>query len=123
MVNDQLKGKFKDTTKHVTEQLSELIQSYYKLGFLHLTDKSSAIVSTSIVLVLTALLSVFVLFFFGIGLGFWLGEKLNNMFAGFSIVAFVFMVMAMLIYYTRNRFLIPFFRDRIIAKVYEQKHL
>jgi hypothetical protein len=120
MVNDQLKGKFKDTSKHVTEQLSELIQSYYKLGLVHLTDKSSSIVSTSIVLILTTLLLLFVLFFIGIGIGFWLGERLGNMLAGFLIVAAFYFFLALFIYLTRNKFLIPFFQNRIITKVYEQ---
>jgi uncharacterized membrane protein YqjE len=121
MVNEDLKGKFKDSSKHVTEQLTGLVQSYYKLGLVHLTDKSSAIISTSLVLILTALLSLFVLFFAGIGIGFWLGHQLDSMFAGFSIVALVYLLLATTIYLTRNQVLIPFFRNRIITKVYENQ--
>lgn len=120
MVDDQLKGKFKDTSRHLTEHLTELAQSYYKLGILQFTDKSSAIISTSFVLALTGLLLLFFMFFAGIGIGFWLGEKMNNMFAGFAIVAAVFLTAAVTLYATRNRLLIPFLRNKIISKVYDR---
>jgi uncharacterized membrane protein YqjE len=119
MVEQNTNGKLAERSRHVTEIITDLFQSYLKLGVVHLTDKGSGIVSVSIVLLVSASLALFVLFFLGIGIGFWLGQQLNSMLAGFGIVATFFLVLAISLFATRNRILIPFIRNLIIAKVYE----
>lgn len=112
-------GKLAERSRHVSDIISDLYQSYLKLGLVHLTDKGSGIVSISIVLLVSASLALFVLFFVGLGIGFWLGQQLGSMLAGFGIVALFFLLLAVALFTTRNRFLIPLIRNLIITKVYE----
>ena len=119
MVGPNTNGKLAERSRHVSEIISELFQSYLKLGLVHLTDKGSGIISVSIVVLVSATLALFVLFFLGIGIGFWLGQQLNNMLAGFGIVATFFLVLGIFLFGTRNRILIPLIRNLIITKVYE----
>jgi hypothetical protein len=119
MVGQNTNGKLAERSRHVSEIITELFQSYLKLGIIHLTDKGSGIASVSIVVLVSASLALFVLFFLGIGIGFWLGEQLDNMLAGFGIVATFFLALTIFLFATRNRIFIPIIRNLIITKVYE----
>jgi len=112
-------GKIRETTQHLTDHLGELLESYYRLGVLNITDKATGIASFTITLFVVTFLVMFALLFVGFGFGWWLGDQLESRFTGFAIVAGIFMLMVVAIMAFRKRILFPFIRNIIIKKVYE----
>jgi len=118
-MKDIQENGLKEKTFTLTDHITDLFESYYKLGVLNITDKATGIASFTITFAAVSLLSLFTLFFIGFGLAWWLGEKLQNTVAGFFIVAGVFLLIIGLIVALRKQFLFPFIRNMIIRKVYE----
>jgi hypothetical protein len=109
----------KEKTFALTDHITDLFESYYKLGILNLTDRATGIASFTITMLAVFLLFLFTLFFIGFGFAWWLGEKLQNTVAGFFIVAGIFLAIIGLIVAFRKQFLFPFIRNVVIRKVYE----
>lgn len=113
------RGSVKEKTQHLTDHFTELVESYYKLGVLHVTDKATGIASFTITLFVVSLLLMFTLLFLGFGLGWWLGTLFGNMLIGFSLVAGFFVAVIITIMALRKQVLFPLIRNLIIRKVYE----
>jgi hypothetical protein len=112
-------GGIKEKTNALTDHLSDLVESYYKLGVLNITDKATGIASVAITLLVVSFLALFALLFLGFGFGWWLGQQLNNMLAGFSIVAGILIIFITVLMAVRKQVIFPFIRNSIIKKVYE----
>lgn len=112
---DDLKNKAETLTDHV----SDYIELYSRLIVLNATEKATGIASISITSLALAVLSVFALLFASFGVGWWIGEELDNMLSGFSIVAGFYVLMVMLILAFRKK-IIPSIQNTIIRKVYEE---
>jgi hypothetical protein len=109
----------KEKTRQLTDHIGDLAESYYKLGVLNVTDKAAVITSLTLTVLAVTGLAMFVLLFLGAGLGWWLGTKLQNMPAGFSLVAGIFILLIGLLLLLRRQVLLPLIRNAIIRKVYE----
>jgi hypothetical protein len=112
-------GKIRETTQHLTDHLGELLESYYRLGVLNITDKATGIASFTITIFVVTFLVMFAVLFMGFGLGWWLGDQLGSRFAGFAVVAGILILIIITIMAFRKRVLFPFIRNIIIKKVYE----
>jgi hypothetical protein len=110
-----LKHKAEILTDHVTEY----IETYTAYSVLKATDKAATIASGSITSILIGVMTFFILLFGGIGVGYYLGEQLNNMLAGFGIVAGFFTLIVILLLALNKSVLTPYLRNRIIKSVYE----
>jgi hypothetical protein len=64
-------------------------------------------------------LALFFLLFISIGLGWWLGEKLQSMGAGFCIIAAFYAFLSIILLAFRKNYILPLIRNSIIRKVYE----
>jgi|SRR5687768_2984111 hypothetical protein len=117
-VNGRVNG-IKEKTANLTDDIGDLLESYYKLGVLHVTDKATNVASFTVAIFVVSFLAMFALLFVGFGLGYWLGEKLNSMLAGFSIVAGFFIVLIGITLAFKKQLLFPFIRNIIIKNVYE----
>ena len=117
-VNGKVNG-IKEKTAHLTDHIGDLVESYYKLGVLNVTDKATAVASFTVAIFVVSFLAMFALLFIGFGLGWWLGETLNSMLAGFSIVGGIFLVLIGVILAFRKQLLFPLIRNIIIRNVYE----
>lgn len=113
-------SEFKNKTEDLTQHLGDLAETYYKLGVLKIADKVTSAGANALATILVTLLSIFVLFFAGIGLGWWLGELLNNMVAGFLLVAAFFLIVMIVIVLIRKSIVFPLIRNRFIRKAYEK---
>lgn len=109
----------KDKAHDLTQDVSDYLETYYKLKVLQVTDKAAGLASTSLASLLLFLFTFFFLLFLGIGLGWWLGEILQNMMAGFCIVAGFYAVLSILVLMLRKTYILPLIRNTIIRKVYE----
>jgi hypothetical protein len=105
--------------KTLTDDVSELFELYYKLGVVAVTEKASSAVAASISVIIVLFLLMFTLFFGGLGLGWYLGERLNSMLAGYGIITGIFILLIALTLSLRKSYLFPYLRNIIIRKIYE----
>jgi hypothetical protein len=112
---EQLKAK----AEHLTEHVKEYVETYFKLGVIKITDKATGFAAVSIMGILVCFLSLCILFFLGIGVALWLGEVMNNLKAGYFIVAGFYILVTVILIASRESLLFPFVRNFIIRKVYE----
>jgi len=112
---EDLKNKAETLTDHV----GDYVELYYKLVVLNATEKATGMASVSITSVIIGVLLLFVLFFASLGVGWWLGEELNSMIGGFSIVAgFYLLVLTIMMAFRKQ--IIPSIQNTIIKKIYEE---
>ena len=112
----ELKTKVND----LSEDVEAYVEAFYELKVLKLSEKTSLIASQSIAASATILLFILVLAFSGFALAWWIGSVLNNVAAGFIIVAGVYTTLAILIIALRKKFIVPRLRNMIIKKMFDE---
>ena len=112
-------GELKDKAEELTDHVGDYLDTFYKLAALNATGKATSIISAGITNIILILFILFAMLFAFMGIGWWLGEQMNNMLAGFGIVSgfYVFLIALVLIF--RKSFLFPMIRNALIRKVYE----
>lgn len=110
--------EIKETTKDLTDHVTEYVETFYKVAVLNLTQKATDLTSTVIMVVALLTLGTFVLLFGSIALAWWLGNLLESRVAGFLIVAGFYLLLLILIIALRKNFVFPIFRNAIIRKLY-----
>jgi hypothetical protein len=106
--------------KTLTDDIGELLDLYYKLAVITVTEKASNAASVSITVIVILFFMMFTMLFGGLALGWYLGEVLESMLAGYGIIAGIFIVFIALTLLLRKSFLFPYIRNTIIKKIYEQ---
>src|SRR5258705_13816384 len=104
----------------LADHVEEFLETWYKLTLLNLTQKSTNIASAGLTLIVILLAGLFVLLFGGIALSLWLGNLVNNRAAGFLLGAVFFIIVMAVIILLRKKIVFPYFRDRIIRKLYDK---
>jgi len=112
--------EIRDKAKEITDNAKQIAEAGYKYAVLTAIEKGSTVASSAIAAILVLVFSLFVLLFIGIALGWWLGEQMNNMLAGFSIVAGIFAALVVGIMLSQKKVLSPYLRNVLIKKLYEQ---
>lgn len=108
------------TKENLVGAVSDWIETYRSLLGVRIVEHSSMGASVSALGVLTMLVVVFILLFLGLGAAWWIGEKLDNMKAGFFIVGGVYGTVLIVILLMAKKVIIPGIRNLIIKKIYEQ---
>lgn len=97
-----------DTTK-LMESLLERAVEYGKTSFelakLKALDKTTDVISTTIPHTVVLILIASFLLFFNLGLSFWLGEILGNIYFGFFVVAAFYGVSAIVLHFFMHKWL------------------
>jgi apolipoprotein N-acyltransferase len=109
----------KDKAEELTDDIGDYIETYYKLKVLQLTDKAANVASVSLASIMILVLGFFFMLFLGIGLGWWIGERLDNMVAGFCIIAGIYAVLILIVLVLRKNLILPYLRNLFIRKAYE----
>ena len=112
-------GEIKDKAEDLTTHIGDYIDTFYKLSVINLTGKASGIVSAGITSIIVVLFLMFALLFACMGIGWWLGDQLNNMLAGFGIISAFYILLIAVIILFRKTFLFPMIRNILIRKMYE----
>jgi hypothetical protein len=112
-------GDLKDKAEHLTDHVGDYLDTFYKLSIINVTSKASGIVSAGITSIIIVLFLMFALLFACMGLGWWLGERMHNMPAGFGIIAAFYLLLILVVILFRKTFLFPLIRNILIRKVYE----
>lgn len=109
----------KTTAEHLTDDVSEYIETYLKLGVVNATQKATGVATVTLTATLLSVFCLFVLFFAGLGIAIWLGESWGNLKAGYFTVAGFYVLCALVFVALRKKLIFPYVRDQIIKKVYE----
>jgi len=112
-------GEIKEKAEDLTNHIADYLDTFYKLSVINLTGKASGIVSAGITSIIVVLFLMFALLFACMGIGWWLGEQLNNMLAGFGIISAFYILLIAVIILFRKTFLFPMIRNILIRKMYE----
>lgn len=113
------KSDFKTKAENLTTSIGDYLDSYYKLTVLKATQKTTEVVSAALSVIVIFFFGLFVLFFSGIALGVWLGALLNNAVVGYLLVAAVYLLLIVIVVVMRKRIVFPFIRNLMIRKLYE----
>ena len=113
------KETVKDTLGDLGTHGAEYLNTLYRLQILKLTRKATDVTANLAGGIVSAILGLFILFFCGMALGFWLGEVLDSYALGFLIVAGVFGLVAVVFMSMRRKLVFPIWRNKIIRKLYE----
>ena len=120
MENAQMKADdVKTKAQSLTDNLSEYVQLYLKLGAVNATQKATVIATITLTATMLSVFCLFILFFAGFGIAIWLGESWGNMKAGYFTVAGFYILSTLLFVVLRKKMIFPYLRDHIIRKVYE----
>lgn len=109
----------KQKTADLADHFGDYAETFFKVTLLNVTQKGTDIASAAISLVVICTLSLFVLFFAGFGLGWWLGDLVNSRTGGFLLVAGFYLLLIVLILLFRKKIFFAYFRNLIIRKIYE----
>jgi 4-amino-4-deoxy-L-arabinose transferase-like glycosyltransferase len=107
-------------THKIVETGRKMIETYRSLIKVNAVESASLGVSWGVVGILIFILCLFVLLFAGLGSAWWLGERMDNMKAGFFIVGGFFLVTFVFIALAAKSLIIPPLRDLFIKKVYDE---
>ncbi|MBL7856496.1 MAG: phage holin family protein [Cyclobacteriaceae bacterium] len=110
----------KGNSEKWVDSVTELVESYRDLISIRIVEHTTRGASLSVIGLLSLLVAVFVLLFAGLGSAWWLGEAMDNMKAGFFIVGGFYLVVFGILLATSKTVLIPWIRNLIIKKIYEQ---
>jgi hypothetical protein len=106
--------------KTLTDDVAELFDLYYKLAVVTVTEKASNAASVSVTVIIVLFFFMFTLLFAGLGLGWYLGELLKSVLAGYAIVSAIFGILIAVVLFLRRKVIFPFIRNTIIKRIYEQ---
>lgn len=109
-----------NATEKLVNAVNDWIETYRNLITIRIVEHSSQGASLSIFGILALLVIVFILLFLGLGSAWWIGEKLENMKAGFFIVGGFYTAILIILLMMAKKLLIPGIRNLIIKKIYEQ---
>ena len=99
------------------ERVTDYSKTSYELIKLKTLDKTSDVVSSLIPHSIVFLVIASFLLFLNLGLAFWMGELLGNIFFGFFIVAGFYGIVAIVIHFFMHNWLKTYFYNYIIKQV------
>ncbi len=109
----------KDKTSDLVDHVEDIADTFYKLALLNISQKSTNLASSFLVIVVLSVFVIFSLLFGGIALSLWMGTLVGSQAGGFLIGAGVFAVVLGVIVLMRKKIVFPFIRNLIIRKVYD----
>lgn len=104
----------------IVDAVGDMVETYRNLVNVRITEGAAKSGSIGIVGVLVLVVSVFVLLFAGLGAAWWIGDVMQNMKAGFFIVGAFYLFILILLLLTAGPIILPWLRNVIVRKIYEQ---
>ncbi len=113
---NQIKHKAEDIFENTTEYL----EARWNLAVLNASSKTADAVSTIATTLVIAVLGMIILIFFSVGVALLIGEKLNSPSSGFFYVGLFYVVMGILIYAIKDKYIkLPIINSFIKKFYYE----
>ena len=112
----------KNSVEALLDHSSQLADTYYKLSIAQVTEKASKTAAVSSFALVAVAVGVIVMLLLGLGFAWWIGEHLQNMKAGFFIMAAAYAVLLLLlIVFRRTLFMLPI-GNAVIRSVYDNEN-
>jgi hypothetical protein len=89
--------------QQLTEEVKEYVNVRISLVKLNVAETTSNIIANATAAIIAALIFLFFLFFASTGLALFLSAVIGNSYAGFLIVAGIYLVLGVVIWYTRGK--------------------
>ena len=118
-LKQEQKEGLKDTIGDLFNHSVDYLNTSYKLAVVKATEKATRVAASVLSSIIVAVFGFFMLFFIAFGLAWWLGDLVNSRVGGFFIVAGFFLVLIVVLVMMSKKIVFPYFRDRIIRKLYE----
>jgi hypothetical protein len=118
-LKQEKKEGLKDTVGDLFNHSVDYLNTFYKLAIVKATEKATKAAAGALSAVVVAVLGFFMLFFLVFGLAWWVGDLINSRAGGFFIVSGFFFLLIIVLVMMSKRIVFPYFRDRIIRKLYE----
>src|SRR5882724_13546301 len=100
---DEDKNKLEAFAKHI----EDFITTSYQLTTLKAARKTTTITAEGFYVVVMVILFMFVLFFAGLGLAWWIGSMTHNLQLGYFIVGGFFLLLVLMMLLLRKKILLP----------------
>ncbi|HVE60416.1 MAG TPA: phage holin family protein [Chitinophagaceae bacterium] len=114
---EELKANAQNLKTHVGEYVS----TYIELTKAKVTQGASNAASAVTVILSALFIGLFFLLFVFLGLAWWIGGLVDSTAGGYFIVAGIFLLLIVLLFALRKKYIAPLIRNAIISIVYEQK--
>ena len=115
-----MEGSDREHQDGLVDAVGDMVETYRNLVNVRITETAAVTGSLSIVGILVLVVSVFVLLFSGLGAAWWIGDVMNNMKAGFFIVGAFYLFILVVVLLTAGSVILPWLRNVIVRKIYEQ---
>ena len=113
---DQIKDKAED----IFENASEYLEARWNLGILNASSKAADTISSITTTLIMAMVGTIVLIFTSIGVALLIGERLNSPSSGFFYVALFYVVIGILLYSIKDKYIkLPIINSFIKKFYYE----
>jgi hypothetical protein len=113
------KTTLKESAEDLVQHAGEYLDTLYKKTAITLTEKGVKIGASVISGAIAFILGFFVLFFAGLGLGWWVGNLVNSRAGGFFIIAGFYAVLIMIVILAGKKTIIPLLRNMLIRRIYD----
>jgi len=111
-IKHKAEGIFDDTT--------EYLEARWNLGVLNASSKAADIISTIVTTIIISILGIITLIFMSVGVALLIGEKLNSISSGFFYVGLFYIVVSILIYAIKDKYIkLPIINSFIKKFYYE----
>ena len=93
------------TFKSLIDKVVQYIETNVSLIKLKLIDKGSSVISAFLAYIIIAVFVILLIVLLSIGVSLWLGKMLGETFLGFFVTAGFFIILSLLLYKLRNKWL------------------
>lgn len=109
------------TIQQLIEQGQELVKTQLAIYKLRATAKTADISGSVVAMILVGLAGLFFLLFISLGLAFWLTQLLNSTALGFTAVAVIYLLIALILYSIRRTTLKTAIADAVVGAILNDK--
>ncbi|GAO42415.1 hypothetical protein [Flavihumibacter petaseus] len=115
-----MENTIKQTIEGLVDHAGDIADTYYQLSVVKATETAGKTAAASMMVVLVMSFAIVILAFVGLGFAWWIGETLQNMKAGFFIVAGCYALVLVLVLLFRRNAIIPMVKNAVVRSVYEK---
>jgi ABC-type phosphate/phosphonate transport system permease subunit len=98
-------NQIKDKAEGIFDDATEYLEARWNLGVLNASSKAADTISTLATTIVMAVIGTIILIFLSVGVALLIGEKLNSPSSGFFYVGLFYVVVGILIYAIKDKYI------------------
>ena len=114
--------ELKEKDNGLVSNIKEYVNIRKDLAMLTVAEKSSTAAAGAVAGGILGVLALFVVFFGSLTLGFYLSEVIGNTWAGFLIVTGIYLLLALIIFFTQENMIKKPIENSIIKKIFKERN-